>query len=700
MKIRPFNKLSSIYLFVIIVLLGVILQRQAIFDIAYDYHPYMFMRELRVGEYLAIFGIIILLSTVFFITEKKKGMLKHNFTLISVLGVLFLISLISILVFPSVFKMNIPVFEEIIDGKSTIYEIVSYKEGTIFINAEQKGLYVLVAFSTLYLAYIFLWILPQKLHKFSQLSFVLYVILGFALVAIISSYIIEFDLHKLFYSNINEYIENNNLIKSFFNHKNSYAITLVFATFSCFFLYFTSRKIAYLPLSIIYIYHAIQTYSKTNVLILLVSLPILIAITLAINFKKHKKVVLGCIYAICGVITLFAILFVINRINQNFLSSVFSRFDDLVNNFILNAFNNQNGYSGRIVHYEKMNQLFSLGYWGIGLGFGLFNEIVIGVENISRVPELYSWDVYSIEKEYPYFIASDSPHSSFYQIIGSGGILLFIIYILIIAYVLYAAIKVFKKHKAITTFSLTVIISAIIHGLMESSTLVFFGSPYVDSILFTILGIVPILTLYHHQLHPEKEKAYIEYIQSSQQTNLNNNNEFAISKAYLCIVMPVLSMLLFSMPKFATATPWFEIKIVYIVEIVLLSLIILLPLIEFLLNRKADFKVFALDAILPSVILFIAYSGFTAVWLLIFPNFTYAEMMFVFVFTFFINFVIYSQTSLRNQTGLFIKIDSLINKFAVKRAQSIVIENNENKKLGLLELSDQFFKTKVFKRKS
>lgn len=700
MQLRKIDILNCFYLLLMIVFSTILLQRICIFEIPTSNHPTIFNRELKATEYILLLAALILVSLVYFLQEKKRKGITHNYTLIGIFSALAIISVISIIVFPNVLKLNVPVYSEVESGGTIIYQITSFKEGTIVINAEQKVLYILASFAVAYLAYLLIWVVPQKFRFADQFKFLMYFLIAYSLIAIIYSYVTEWELHKLFYSNFSAYLDNNVLIKSFFNHKNNYAAALLFGTLSCFFLYFRERKIYWLPISFVFVFHAIQTYSKTNVLILLIVYPILLFVSLFRNYKTNKKIVLSILISVASVISLFVVGFIIYNATGSFLSGLYGRLSDLFDAFVLSAFRNTNGFTGRTIHYENVNLILNLGHWGTGLGFGLFNEVFIGVENISRVKEIYTWDATTIEGEWAYFNASDSPHSTFYQLVGSGGIVLFVVYVLFMIYVLYAACRVFKKHKLEVIFCLSVIVAAIIHGLMESPTMIFMSTPFIESILFTLLGVIPILSFYYHDNHLSYDKELLENISEEKKLKKEYRNEFLLSKTYLFLSVPFIAASFTSLIQFANASEIFDVKYVYIIEIILCGLLVLIPAIEKLIFKNNNIRLFLKEACLPALILLLAYMGFFYAYGSIAPTMSLPLVTYMAIFVVTIHVILYLNINLfSTQLGIF---NLLINKgqaFAYKRMEKGIDLDNKKDGLTLFEKSDSFIKTKILKIK-
>lgn len=267
-------------------------------------------------------------------------------------------------------------------------------------------------------------------------------------------------------------------------------------------------------------------------------------------------------------------------------------------------------------------------------------------------------------------------------------------------YVLYAAVKVFKKHKLEVIFCLSVIVSAIIHGLMESPTMMFMSTPFIESILFTLLGIVPILSFYYHDNHLSIDNDILQSIEKEKDLKKEYRNEFLLSKAYLFLALPFIAASFTSLLMFANASDAFDVKYVYIIEIVLCSLLVLIPVVEKLIFRNNDIKLFLKEACLPALMLLLVYMGFNYMYISISQTISLPLVTYVAIFVATIHVLLYFNVDLfSSQLGIF---NLLINKgqsFAYSRIEKNIDLDNKKDGLTLLEKSDSFIKTKIFKIK-
>lgn len=675
---------GNLLLYILIAITLYFVQRISVFQFATPELPFAFDREFILQEYIILFLIIVGISIWYFLREKKYGDFKFHFPLAVVLTALFIVSFVSILTFPSIFNFKIPTFTKYDEGDSVIYVVNYYKYATIFTSPEQKILYILVSACTMYLIYLIIWVLPRKIRYSGHINSIVYCILFLAIISIIFSYINDFDYYVVFFTDINRFFgENVYLSKSFYNHKNTFGMALTFGVFSSLYLFHTTRKWWFLPLSAYIAFHTITCGSKTNALISFIAIGIYFVATLIINFKKHKAS--GFIFGgiLVTILVAYLSLIIIHQINNNFMNELYEAVIELQDHFIGGAINNQNDFTGRTVHYIKAEQLLNLGYWVTGLGYGLFGSVFLGMENISRMEDLYFWDSNSIMSiDSIVGTASESPHSAYYQMLGSGGYISLVVYALIVLYVLYAMVRIFKKHTDLVVLSFTVLFTSILHGFMEAATIIYMNPPQPDSFGFTLFAIIPVLSAYYHDKHPSENRIYIEDCKQFVSVKKEIDKKYIISKSIYFFLVPVIVPVCVILPLLFSPTLPNHIPLLITMIVLAVTFVFVPALIEFIIHKKA-FKLvgFIFDIFIPYLMECLSFALFIYVYSIIFPKTTTTEAMLLEWVVILVHaFLFTTFKSFKNRAGIITVIVNGLTSFVAKiHIKRIVVQEKEDK---------------------
>ena len=595
------------------------MQRIALFEISTPELPGSCFRELKFPEMLIVMLVILILSAWYFFAEWKNKELKIHYPLLILLSILFFISMGLILSFPSKFDFDVPVYTSIVHEGGVDFVVDYYKHASIRISTEQRLLYILVSFATLYMTYILLWIMPRKMRSERSFNIIMYVVLLFVAISFVYSYVTEFGLYQSFFSNPTEFLNDETMeIHGFFDNKNSFGMLATFGCFASLYLLHSTRKWWFIPISIFIGLHTILFISKTNALVCISILLIYLIYLLVINFKKYfvASIIVSSIFG--TIIIAFATLSIIHQVNNDFLIPFFDFRDAFVDRFIINAFQNSDGFTGRVVYYEISHKLLNNGFWIIGMGYGLFNEVFLGMDNISHVSSLFDWNQNSF-----YFAKTQgSTHNSFYQIVGSGGYIALVVCTLVIIYTLYAMVMIFKKHHGLVVYCFLVLAGAIVHGIAESPTLIFVGPTYVDSLLLTIMAIIPVLSVYYHEKHPSSNAKYLAKVEQNRPELANTDQSALIAKSVYFFVTPLLAIV-----SSIGTTLWDPTlpgnRALLVVLIVLAAIFVVVPpVIQLIFDRKTKMIDFLLDVTAPYLIVLLIEFIIVYISKLIFGYFT------------------------------------------------------------------------------
>lgn len=684
MRIRR-NNITNLLLFAIIAICLYLIQRIAVFEVSDIPNTYAGYRDLMYPEYILVFAALLGVSAWYIFVEKRKGDLKLHVPLIILLSVLFIISTVMICLFPSKFIVDVPVYLRYYDEmgyKITVFD--HYKLGCLIeISLEQKILYILISFAVLYMVYLTLWVMPRKIRYLRELDLFMYIIIALAIVAMVYSYIAESGkymtmLTSLFDERLNPEFAS---IESFLGNRNSFGMALLFALFACLYLHHLNRRWWFIPLAFIFLIQIIAVGSKTNAMIGVVVYLIYFIIWMVFRFKKH----LVSSLIVVGIISLIVIALVVFNLihlnNEEFMVNYFSAQDKLSNYFVVRVFNNQDSLSGRNANYDKALLLFNCGYWPFGMGYGLFNYVINGMENLSIFDDLRVWDSTTINNiGSDYVLRSDSPHSAYFQMIGTGGITTLVVYGILICYLIFAMVRVFKKNKMTVILCALFLAGALFHGVVESPALFFMGPVQVDSFLFTVFIAIPIFSLYHHNKHPSENRKFLADYEQKDAKLANFNKSCLIAKSIYFFMTPVIIIMCVITP--ILYTPNFENHLaITIVMLSLLGVYIIAPIIAQLISdRKTPFGQFLLRVSIPYFVEVIVFGGFILLYKLAFGQFTLTLGALFLLLTLVAHIALFSRSKFYNDKAGIISLlmDKTCNIAHKYQEKYIVVEDKED----------------------
>ena len=682
------SAISNLLLYAIILVAIYIVQRIIVFEPNSVGVNFAIYRELLLPEYLIAFAVLLFLSAWYIFAEYKRGQIKLHIPLIILLSCLFLISTIIILTFPSKLEILVPVYGPLHGDDA---ELLFYKHAVININAEQRGLFILVSFSALYLAYLLIYVLPRKIRYTRQLEWLMYLIIIFDIALIAVSLSTEIGEYIKFFQVVpNKEYSLSVKIQGFLGNKNSFGAAMMFGVFASIYLHHLNGKWWFLPFPVVFTAFALIATSKTKTMICVIVLIVYFITCMCMRFRKHILSSLVIIGVILAVIATFVSLYLVYYYNNDFMTLTFESVENIFDSFFIKAFGNVSHLSGRHRQYDKVVILLNNGYWAFGSGYGLFNYIFRGMENISINSNLFAWSASTITR-LPINSAhmTDSPHSFYYQIMGTGGIATLVIESILILYVFFAAIRVFKKHKRTVIICLSFLLGAILEGLTEGTTLFFLGPVYIDSLLFTIFATTIILSIYHHEKHPSENRVFLANYGQSTTKFADVNKSCLITKSLYFFLTPTVIIMCVIVPLlYGEALK--ENLAMLILVITVAGLFVLAPIVAQLISeRKTKFTKFLIDVVAPYYAYVIVFGGFIYVYYLIVGGFSHGLAGILLIATGLAEFAIFSSFKyFRDKAGI---ISYLLDKLcdAVHKHQVKYIEVSNEKDSQTLQ--EKFF---------
>ena len=373
---------------------------------------------------ITCFSISLICWIIYFILEAKNGRLKNN--IFTWLFVFFTIeSLVSVLVQPTdsiidvlvrkVSKVNESIYPGINVGDLiTISTSISLTHRLFFASAS-------VLIPTI--IFIILFVLPKRITNMHFLSVIGVIVLVFILFTSIYSFAVEHEKYALFV----KYLSQGNIdgmysasIYSFLVHRVPYGACLMMGLMFALVNHAFSRKWYWL-LGVVYCFvNMIFTWCKTGIAITFIVLNIYYIYNLILTFKKHVKrnIILSAIY-----------LLVLSGILTPVLITLISRGEKLGPlHILLESFVDQGTILSRTYIWANIRQRLSGGWLVIGRGFGIHNYV------------LYPMNLVNGDDVCP-------SHSSYYAVLGAGGLIQLIGYLGMMVLYLIFAFKCFRKDK-------------------------------------------------------------------------------------------------------------------------------------------------------------------------------------------------------------------------------------------------------------
>lgn len=596
-------------------------------------------RYFDLTESLVLFFILLAVGAWYFLYEYKARKLKLNFPLTCLLLGFFIAFAVITFMYP----------------ENTTYTMMNFwdEEETILVNIpmDYKVLFVLVDFMALLFIYIFLAVIPLKVHCTKQLNIVFYAFIIVALAAAIYSFVNEAELYKTYFDHPESMSYSTS---SFTNNPNNFAMILMFGVIATLFLHHTTHGFWwYLPAFFFYAL-ILPTNCRTNLASTGLIIVGYLLIRLVLAYRKHPYL---------NSIALFSYLFIIGIVG---VSYYFYKESDYAFNvkifgrihFLLEYISNQDIHSRQVL-WDKVIVLLNNTSWIIGMGFGLFSGVYYQCINNNSA-----------------LIGTDSPHNGYYQTLGCGGYVLLGFLAIALLYLAWMMIRIFRRHKSLVLFTLVILGGFGFHLYTEAATPLIASSPLADCLAMTIFTFVPVYATYYHECHTSINKAMVEEAKASYEKKIAFRKPFAIGQG-----MSLLGVLAFGVV--ASVLPHFEYDMLWIIVAGgALGAAILLPLgVEALVQRKNfNFVNYLKEVFIPYIILAVCYGG-AAIGLQIAVNASYLIRVSVMVASPFIYFGLFATIPyFARRTGFVVSVIDVITR---------TMERHLTKKMILSDKADR-----------
>ena len=416
-----------------------------------------------VGSVFALlFGALLAINIV-----RKKY--QPNYALIGILGGLFIINLITVLVF----KSNQTISFTGADGGTYSFDFA--------LTAYDKACYIVDFFAVMAMT-LFIFDISWQVSNGKKLLTVLSLgVIAMDIVFIICSYFMHgynfIDFYRFFLSS--DFYRAS--VISVFATKNAYACTLFIGLISCIYLHMNYRKWYWLAIGG-YIYtNIIHTISKSVIILgglLILAYLLYIFFT---TYKQHKKMNLIALVSIGGTILLIVLAGIV-------LVSVKGKWAELFETIYIQK--GQDTLESRTWIWQKVIDILDKNNWIVGVGYMVFTQLIHGYN-------LADTSTGSANNRY-------SAHSGYLQFLGEGGIIALLVMLFFVGCLIYYAVKSYKKNPTTIIFSLTILAIFLVYMSIESAMVIM---PH--TLEYAIAGMfiaVPILAINKDRYEIEKQQ--------------------------------------------------------------------------------------------------------------------------------------------------------------------------------------------------
>ena len=407
----------------------------------------------------------------YFFLEIKKGRLKNNIFL-WVYVFFAVMSVISVLVQP--IDETILVEAKFVNAISEQYypgvQIGSFVEVSTHISTTHRVFFTFASLLITTIFFIIFFVFPKRFKKMTFLTFVCLVVAIFIIVLTIYSYVVEHDhysplLNALFNADIDEVYENS--VHSFLVHRVPYGACLMMGLMFAILAHQLSKHNFWVLFGIYCVINMLFSWCKTALAISLLIIALYLVYLLVITYKENKKrnlalsILYGFVLVAAGIIVLISVIS-----KGPFIHQIYNAFSSFTDNRTLET---------RTFIWENINQRLQGGWWIIGRGFGVHNYL------------LYPMNLVNGDDVCP-------SHSTYYAVLGAGGVINLIGYFAMYCYYGYIFYKCFKVDK-LKTIGLSV-------GVIG-----YFLYSFTEGVNYLILVFMFPLILYYHLLQKENRKA-------------------------------------------------------------------------------------------------------------------------------------------------------------------------------------------------
>lgn len=487
---------NKILLYIIIFIGGFLLLNVGLFDTT------GFLRTLHLEEFLIIFGVFLLILFAFAYINHKHNRYKTNYLLVAGLLILTIMSFFVLVLSPNTYEVS---YQGLI------------KEVTF--NFENKTYFLIGSFLSYFFFYLFIYVVPRSFYYRKQFKWIIYLFLLFLLAGLIYSYVVEYDNYLNFLSSFSSGDIYSSTTMSFFGHRNVYGLVLFLGVISLLYLHYLNKKFYWYILIVFLCLNMVFTLSKTPILLTAFILVCYLFMRFLLSFKAHRKrnlITFGVIFIIT--MTIIGLVTVGAFYQIPYISKISNAFKDIISS-------GSNTFDSRLAIWINTFNLFTSNLLNMmfGFGFGVFDHLLFAYQSIVPGAE-----------------ATSNIHNGYLMLVSQGGIILLASFILVIIYLVYIIIKMYKIDKDLSLFSLFLLIASLGYMMMESRAIIFTNSP--DMIYLTFIATSPLLAAYYHYHHPliNEEIRYSGKQMANENSPITFQEEYGLAKFLMYLLTPIV----------------------------------------------------------------------------------------------------------------------------------------------------------------
>lgn len=390
-----------------------------------------------------------------FIFNAAQKRYKPSLALIIILGVLFIVNIITLLLFKNNQTFNLT------NVNNEPLQIVFNTTNKL------KMFYIAQYAATLLLIFLLLDVFPKIFADIRLIYLVCIVVVIFALVSAIISYATETDFYVTFLKKIAHKDPKFIHPKSIFMNKNSYAAILYVGLIGSLFLHYRRKHFWWYIFAFFFMINATLTFCKIYRFVAPFTFFAYFFAQFFLSFKKHKVLNISVLSTVVVLIAVFVSSVVICAI----------QIDGFNEYLVTILFKDVEGaFTSRLEIWKRTLEILNQTNWLTGVGFHNYGNLIY-----------YAMDLKVVTNEFPFTFA----HNATLEAFGNGGIILALVYILFLAYAIYLLFRVYKEHKSLVWFEIILIISLLCVMAIESGSFVL---PFtVDYAFFTLIIYVPLI---------------------------------------------------------------------------------------------------------------------------------------------------------------------------------------------------------------
>lgn len=410
-----------------------------------------------IGSYFLIFSMNLLVGLFLLFLGFKYFGCKLNKKVIAIELVCLIGMIVASSYFPSHFSYTDSYYINNFGSNATF---------TYNLDITSRLQFLFTSINLLLFYYVSFTIIPKTMkYKLHQEYFYYFIIL-MCFIAIIYSFIVEEKEYSSLFLNLNTFPSG---ISSFLGTKNVFGTLLSFGIICLILLSYYKKKNIYFVFATLFLLELLITQNRTGIISSAFIYICYVVFALITDWKIKSRRYFFIAFTSTLIVTLLVLLF----IPENGLSKIIKV---NINEIFTRIVNNDGTFNSRVIIWKRIIALL--------LEYPIF--FVFGVGNYQfNYASFFAADVYEVNIW--------QPHNSILMVMGEGGIIRLIIYLLFQLYLLYIISKKVIKEKNFDALLLFILLLGFyLRSISEPEN--FFSATW-SSVIYTFLIAIPILSL-------------------------------------------------------------------------------------------------------------------------------------------------------------------------------------------------------------